>query len=54
MKCIEVPSLNEKCAYILSSEDYIDEGGNRMIKSTVLKDFTLVLEEVFKEEFEGG
>ena len=54
MKCIEVLSLNEKGIYILFSEGYMEEGGNRTIKSKVLKDFIIDLVEVFKEEFEGG
>ncbi len=54
MKCIEVLSLNEKGTYVLSSEGYMDEGGNRTIQSTVLKDFALDLGKVFKEDFEGG
>lgn len=53
MKCIEVLSLNEKGAYVLFSEGYMEEGGNRMIQSKVLKDFILDLEEVFKEDFDG-
>ncbi|TVL99332.1 MAG: Uma2 family endonuclease [Candidatus Brocadia sp. WS118] len=50
---IEVLSLNEQGIYILFSEGYMDEGGNRVIKSAVLKDFTLDLGEVFREDFEG-
>lgn len=54
MKCIEVLSLNEKGVYTLFSEGYMDEGGHGTIKSKVLKDFIVNLEEVFKECFEGG
>lgn len=54
MKCIEVLSLNEKGTYVLSSEGYMDEGGNRTIQSKVLKDFALDLGKVFSEDFEGG
>lgn len=50
---IEVLSLNEQGIYILFSEGYMDEGGNRTIQSKVLKDFTLHLGDVFKEDFEG-
>lgn len=50
MKCIEVLSLNEKGTYALFSEGYMDEGGNRTVKSKVLQDFILDLGEVFKEE----
>ncbi len=51
MKCIEVLSLNEKGAYVLFSEGYVEEGENRTIKSKVLKDFVIDLGEVFKEAF---
>ncbi len=50
MKCIEVLSLNEKGTYVLFSDGYMDEGGNRTVKSTVLQDFILDLGEIFKEE----
>lgn len=53
MKYIEVLSLDEKGVYMLFSEGYMDEGGNRIITSMVLKDFTLDLGEIFKEDFEG-
>ncbi len=33
---------------------YMDEGEHGTIKSKVLKDFIVNLEEVFKEGFEGG
>ena len=48
MKCIEVFSLDEKGRYELLSDGYMDEGGNRIIKSVVLQDFVLDLAEVFK------
>mgnify|MGYP003438912923 FL=1 len=54
MKCIEVLSLNGKGVYTLFSEGYMDEGGHGTIKSNVLKDFIVNLEDVFKEDFEGG
>lgn len=53
MKCIEVLSLNEKGVYVLFSEGYMDEGGNRTVQSRVLKDFILDLGEVFKESFKA-
>lgn len=52
MKCIEVLSLNEKDAYALFSEGYMDEGGNRTLQSKVLKGSALDWGEVFTEEFE--
>ena len=52
MKCIELFSLDEKGGYKLISEGYMDEGGNKTIKSRVLKDFVLDLGEVFKEDIE--
>ena len=51
MKSIEVLSLNENGVYTLFSEGYMDEGGNRVIRSKVLKDFYIDLCEVFKEYF---
>ena len=51
MKSIEVLSLNENGVYTLFSEGYMDEGGNRVIRSKVLKDFSIDLCEVFKEYF---
>jgi len=51
MKSIEVLSLNENGIYTLFSEGYMDEGGNRVILSKFLKDFSIDLCEVFKEDF---
>ena len=51
MKSIEVLSLNENGIYALFSEGYMDEGGNRVVQSRVLKDFSVDLSEVFKEDF---
>ena len=51
MKSIEVLSLNKNGVYTLFSEGYMDEGGNRVIRSKVLKDFSIDLCEVFKEYF---
>lgn len=51
MKSIEVLTLNENGIYTLFSEGYMDEGGNRVILSKMLKDFSIDLCEVFKEDF---
>lgn len=51
MKSIEALSLNESGIYTLFSEGYMDEGGNRVIRSKVLEGFSMDLSEVFKEDF---
>ena len=49
MKHIEVFSLDGKGGYKLSSEGYMDEGGNTTIRSRILKGLVINLAEVFKE-----
>jgi len=49
MKHIEVFSLDGKGGYKLSSEGYMDEGGNTTIISRILKGLAIDLADVFKE-----
>jgi Uma2 family endonuclease len=50
-KTVEIFFLNENGKYFLLSEGYIDEGGNKILSSNILKELEINLENVFKKRY---